>query len=965
MAMLTWSGRAEAQAAGIAGSGLGCIYSTIQDAIDNLPAGSGVVLAAAGTGGHYINLSTGGGNVVLAPADDDCLSYDLSKTVYANAADSTGAVPHVSVAAGGTLQIYNFVMGSGNYDGVGGTISAGDGATVHLVDTVIYGTNAEYGGAIGFEDGGSLYMDGSIIENSHATEHGGAIYMGPGSTFEMSGGKIGSQGWWHAPHNVTAGREGGAIYLTSGSTADLLAGAEVIEGVAGTVVSNAGHGGCIGGLGSVYVAGGAVIRGCDAPGDGGAIRASDVWINGGPVRSSSAGKYGGAIYADEVRLSGGSVIGGTSGTGNTAGVDGGGIYAETSILAEKFTEVAYNSAGRDGGALWSPTVTIRESAVVRDATATGHGGCVYGDAVLVTNSAQVGSCIAGGAGGAIRGETITVDGSASVYDGESVLSGGLVHIVAGGTLSVSSSASLTDGETDGLGGLVSVAPEGHVLVSGSAELARGTAGLNGGLIYLAPTASGLIQGNAQLEDGAAAAHGGLIRHAGSGTLTIKDDVQLSGGTAGDDGGLLSLNPGTVTTIGSWTGQVILSDGTASGHGGAIRVLGAPAAAAELTVGGATIVRSSSAAFGGGIAAEQATVTLEGDAQIGEFDYGNVAAIAGGGIYQSGGTLTATGGHLTYPDQGFGAPTGGVRIQHNAAAALGGGVALVDEATMLGSHVVVDQNKATGAVGSGGGVALVGESSAALHITVVSGNEARRGGGAFVGGESTLMFTGEGIYEWNQCRSWDLPPNRYCAEFTGNEAKDSGTFDNDGGAVYVADAALALNTVGIQENTAGDDGTALYLAADAVADLTNALVVGSNDAVKRSVLVKSGATMDAEMSTFTGDDSTVRYEASSYGYWHGNVIWPDNGASHGTGLALAAGSGVTGDNNVGLAVNALSGSNNLGVNPQLITTARGKYRINTTSPPHEHCDDGPDHDLDGRLRPGGSRFDAGAFEIRRD
>ena len=220
--------------------------------------------------------------------------------------------------------------------------------------------------------------------------------------------------------------------------------------------------------------------------------------------------------------------------------------------------------------------------------------------------------------------------------------------------------------------------------------------------------------------------GSVLRVMPEGELTVRDALgnagKISGGNAQTGGGLCVMGGSVLLYGGTVTGN------TASNGGGIFLFDGA-----SLTLAGGSVSGNTATEYGGGVFAYGSTVTMTS----GSIE-GNSAADNGGGIYlygvQKKAVFTMTGG----------------TVSENVAAVNGGGVSVWSNAEFMMSGGMLTGNKAQEC---GGGIYLHSDTIQPLYASailsaaaVLSGNSAKKGGGAFVEAESTLTVDGAAITE---------------------------------------------------------------------------------------------------------------------------------------------------------------------------------------------------------------------------
>lgn len=324
------------------------------------------------------------------------------------------------------------------------------------------------------------------------------------------------------------------------------------------------------------------------------------------------------------------------------------------------------------------------------------------------------------------------------------------------------------------------------------------------------------------------------------------------------------------------------------------------------------------------------------------------------------------------------PTGGIML--NEASSRGGGLfaesgsiaVLVDSmASEMGgdpdSAFLIGGNEAE----VGGGVYLTDEDTQGIVIrTRIFGNESTfEGAGIYVNAEASLLlsipFSDQDLAcrpPFSQSGLTFLPPcnvlenNRAGAGGGAAVVRNAGQLqlrnafitgnESDGGS---ASAILASNSI-----TAGDDPPArVDIINSVVADHSggsHVLFAGSGGHIE----VRWSSVADNDYSSslfhaFASSDRQARYEIRS------SIVWQDDGENmatrDGAGNATAHADCViafedAGDTDLGpVAFYSV-------IDPEFVDPDSGNYRLSTTSPAINYCDDlnsPPDYDLDGRLR----------------
>jgi hypothetical protein len=317
----------------------------------------------------------------------------------------------------GTLTIdHSTVSTNTAYNNGGGiwnqaTLNVGNGATIGGAGAG--NTAGADGGGIYNYDGGVVTVDGGIVSsnvaigNSESTGDGGGIYN-KATLIVQNGGTIGGVGAGNM-----AGGDGGGIYnydggmvtVDGGTVSDNVAGDEAAttgngggihnaEGgemmVDGSAVrgNTAGHcGGGIRNFGTLNVQNGSTIGGAGAGNEasigGGIYNVGVATVDASAVSANHASSGGGIWNMDTLNVQNGSTIGG-AGAGNTAEVQGGGIYNVLGATTVDGSTVSANSAQRGGGIFNVLATMTMGGSTVSFNTASDDGGGIYNDGAGTT-----------------------------------------------------------------------------------------------------------------------------------------------------------------------------------------------------------------------------------------------------------------------------------------------------------------------------------------------------------------------------------------------------------------------------------------------------------------------------------------------------------------------------------------------------------------------------------------------------
>ncbi len=452
----------------------------------------------------------------------------INVTVFSNTSTAGGG--GIDVAGDLTLINSRIERNSASTDG-GGVHVAG---SLRVTNTT-FATNKALAG-----DGGSIYAIGqmtlsgslishTVVNQSTAMTNGGGIYAASGV---FLGGLIEFHG------NVAQNGEGGAMYVV-GNIGD-----DVISRIQKWWDNNssAGNGGAIRVLGNVLLISAPEFLNNRAGGgtsaDGGGIYAdgSVVLGNGNPSSGNSA-RNGGVVYAK------GQVVVETDVTANnTAALNGGCAYSELQVLYQ--VRASGCVAGQFGGVAYSPLkVTLLGNALFNQNRAGNSGGVAFANVVevfraqLVSNTAPVGGAV---------GATTTLDIRDATFISNTAAN-------AGGAASISNTASTTGTafianslfttnrvtSTNGVGGALFV--RGSAVVTNSTFISNGLAfasGQRGGAIaglIVSTTASSFV-GNGAKFGGAISATTALVARS---VFTANGDTSGLGAING--GALIATN----------------------------------------------------------------------------------------------------------------------------------------------------------------------------------------------------------------------------------------------------------------------------------------------------------------------------------------------------------------------------------------------------------------------------------------
>lgn len=504
------------------------------------------------------------------------------------------------------------------------------------------------------------------------------------------------------------------------------------------------------------------------PGDGIMISGGDATRIFNVAVGDSDGDADDVTLADLRLMNGSAERGGAIlNTESTLALDGVDIMDSeaTGALATDGGGALYN----DGG---NVTATDGEMSGNTATTGSGSGGAVFnnGGSFSATGT-EFDSNAANRAGGAIedrsdRASTLTLVDVVMTNNNAGVAPGATAAPGNGGGVHLSGSLGAAT-ITGGTFGSNVAALEGGALWNGS-----GTMDVDGGT-FMANIASGDAA-----DDG-----GGALFNLDGGTLTVANamiDSNVADGVSGSGGGILNLGTLNVT-------DTTITDNVANRAGGGIEHVNGVATLSGVTFTGNNAgVAPATAAPGNGGAMH---ISGTGNASVtGGTIMDNVAALEGGGLWNSSGEMTVAGADADNrimisgnTASGDGADEGGGGLFNN------GGTLTVTDAMIVG-------NTADGTAGSGGGILSNGGSLSVSSSTIGQNTAVRAGGGIEVDAsddlapESTLSLT-DVLLSMNA----------------------TGSSPGNGGGLHITGGNIAATISGgqVQMNTAAAEGGGLW------------------------------------------------------------------------------------------------------------------------------------------------------------
>jgi T5SS/PEP-CTERM-associated repeat protein len=838
-----------------------------------------------------------------------------------------GAAGVIDVTSGGSLvagdEQTSLILG--DISGTGhGTLSI-SGASANLYGTVYDGS---YGtGDVSVSNGGSLFLN-TTASNGTAGSYSMLLGAAAGSAGTLS---LSSGARMTAYHGIAVGSYGAGLLTVTAATLTLLqtpgagltalaiglgSGAQGSVQINGGVISDQnGAGVIVGGYGSGSLS-------ITANGSTGGTLLT-ILAGGDALNIGSASGANGIVSisgTNSLLKAGSTVIDGGAGTGVLTVSSGGSLLVDGSLAATAF--VAGNSGGAGSFLVSGGFATLDGQLVVGD----GSSGTlsVASSGTLTVDASSEPALIIGGSAGVSGSATIATGAILSVT-GEAVIGDdgtGTLAIQSGAHASFAAangeaSPGILLGASGGSSGSSGTLSIQNAFLNSATGIAVGSFGAGllqvagGQLTITAPVGQGLSALSAGLGAGATGvislvggeiddvSHAGVVLGAyGKGSLAISSGGTLLTGNAVGDGlalGVASFSSGIATVAG--TGSVLGVTGTvldgASGTGGITVSGGATfSAGASLTATGLAL---GGAGGSGSFTLSDATATVTGQTQVGE--YGS-------------GTLTISGGSIF-----SGQASGFAALVVGSGAGATGSLLITDAGTRVSLAGGLD-------VGAYGNAQATLQNGASVSATAWSGNGAPSLVIEAAQGSSTLTVTGAGT------------ALKATGEFQvgGTLGSGAGTLLVSAGATVTTalasgqsiDGATIGGTAGSAQSVAsivgtgsvwsvagilgvGESGGSALLSVGAGGSVTaGAVAVDTNGSATLGTVVVSGtgATLNAGTLTIGNSTATGSLVVASGGTVsvagtisvHGSVSLTD-ARLFSSVLTVAAGSAVTGYGNI--------------------------------------------------------------------
>ena len=520
--------------------------------------------------GNTVNISGGNYSTNSAGADGGAVSVidgvlNVNNSTITNNTAVWGGGLHIWYFGGGSLNVFNSIISNNTASfggGIGGFSFAGS-VTVNVTGSQILSNSANLGGGIWVDDGNTLSVTGSILQNNTAINHGGGIYSK--SLVTLSNTSVSSN---TADSDNNGFGDGGGIwsdqdvFVQNNSVIDdntAINGGGIY--CTGTTVTIDGSR-----VGDLIGTGNSAVGGSGNSTGGGIYGQTVILQNGAVVAGNSAEFDGGGIWANNVTLTNSTVSKNTADSdGNNSG-NGGGIYAVANLTASD--SVVQNNTAVVGGGIYAGTVQISGSAASVSGNQAGtEGSGIYATgAVTLSNGASVKGNSAGSSGGGIysSGGNVNIQSGASVSNNNAAVDGG--GIWAGGNVSVTGGASVSLNTAGGNGGGIFASGANLVVnVTSGAKVNKNVAGGDGGGIWFSASTAGTVNvSSATVDDNTAAVNGGGL-YVSAGTINLTNaTVSRNTATNGSGGGIYDNAGSNISIVQSTIGR-----NTAANLGGGV------------------------------------------------------------------------------------------------------------------------------------------------------------------------------------------------------------------------------------------------------------------------------------------------------------------------------------------------------------------------------------------------------------
>ena len=532
-------------------------------------------------------LATNGGAIQVLNSNLSLTNVRISNST-ANASNGSGGA--LLIGSGSTLNALNSIFSGNIANRAGGAIEAVAGTTTMLTNVDFTSNNAGSAPAIATPgNGGAMHITGNAIvtitggtvNNNIAAAEGGGLWNGTG-TMTINGTTING----NTASGAASDNGGGGIYNLNGGTLNIQNAMITNNMATGTAGSG---GGILNDVGSQLSVSNSTISGNTAKRAGGGIEdnsgTSTLTLTNVNLNNNSVfGPPGNGGGFHITGAGNATIIGGTV-NGNSASLEGGGLWNGTGTMTINGTTINGNistgNAADDGGA-----------------GIFNNGGTLNITNAMVTNNLSTGTSGSGGGLLSLAGIVTVLN---STFDGNSAnRAGGAIEAI-NGTLNITTS-SLINNDVDGTAGTPNPGNGGAIHISAITNTT-----INGGT----------VSGNEARREG-----GGLWNQTGSvmtiNNLTVDSNVArgngitFGGGGLFNNGGTMNVNSSTISnnssvgTLGNGgglhvkTGTATILTSTFSGNS-SMNNGGGIFNNASLSLNAVTIANNNTANNGGGIA----------------------------------------------------------------------------------------------------------------------------------------------------------------------------------------------------------------------------------------------------------------------------------------------------------------------------------------------------------------------------
>jgi len=527
-------------------------------------------------GGGIYNLNTG----ILIIEDSE-----IKDNVANGAAGSGGGILN---DVGASLSVLNTIISGNTSNRAGGGIENNAGTVtltnVSLNDNTTFTTPGN-GGGLHVTGAGLVTITDGEVKNNTAGSEGGGLWNGTG-VMEINGTTISE----NTASGMAADNGGGGIYNFNGGTLTI-ADATISENVANGTLGSGG--GILNDVGSQLSIRNTVISGNTAVRAGGGIEDNSgtstiTLTNVNLDNNSTTGPpgNGGGLHitgTGNVTITGGTI------NGNTAALEGGGLWNGAGIMTVSNTEITSNDAGGNaaddgGGGIFNNGGTLSlENTVLFDNLASGTAG-------------------SGGGLFSIAG-AITISNSSFEFNSAN-RAGGAIEVIAGNLTLNNTDLSSNDvngsagAPAPGIGGGIHISGITTTIISGGTISGNGARREGGGLWN--QVGSEMTINNVTLDDnyanGLQVTHGGGAIFVNGGTVNVNSSTisnnEARGAGLGSGGGI-HIKAGGIANVNIST----ISGNGSVNDGGGIYNNG------SLFIDASTIANNAAAEVGGGIANE--------------------------------------------------------------------------------------------------------------------------------------------------------------------------------------------------------------------------------------------------------------------------------------------------------------------------------------------------------------------------